>query len=112
MSAAADTTLEIAPEDVAARRAAGEAIAILDVREPWETELCAIEGSIKIPLGTLPENVAHLPQENPLIVVCHHGARSMRAVMWLKGQGFNNAINLRGGIDAWARLVDPAMVTY
>ncbi len=112
MSHAADTALEIAPADVAGRRTAGEAMVILDVREPWETEICAIDGSLRIPLGTLPDNVAQLPQEKPLIVVCHHGARSLRAVMWLRGQGFNNAINLRGGVDAWARQVDPAMATY
>ncbi len=104
--------LELSPEEVAAERRAGKTLVLLDVREPWETDICAIDGSIKIPLATLPENVGRLPQEEPLVVVCHHGARSMRAVMWLRHQGFDNAINLRGGIDAWARSIDPAMSTY
>ncbi len=87
-------------------------MALLDVRESWETDICAIEGSLKIPLGTLPQNVGRLPQEEPLVVVCHHGARSLQAVMWLRAQGFDNAVNLRGGIDTWARTIDPAMATY
>jgi rhodanese-related sulfurtransferase len=106
------TDLELNPEDLAARRKAGAPVAILDVREPWETEICLIADSLKIPLGTLPENIGQLPQEMPLVVVCHHGARSMHAVQWLRSHGFENAINLRGGIDAWARRVDTAMATY
>jgi rhodanese-related sulfurtransferase len=104
--------LEIAPEDVEARRRAGMRLAILDVREPWETSICAIEGSILIPLSTLPSNLERLPQDIPLAVVCHHGMRSLQAVLWLRRQGFENAINLQGGVDAWAQRVDPAMATY
>lgn len=104
--------LEVTVEDVAAERQGGRKLALLDVRETWETEICTIDGSINVPLGTLPENIARLPQEEPLVVVCHHGARSMQAVMWLRAHGFKNAVNLRGGIDAWARTVDPAMATY
>lgn len=104
--------LEVSVEDVAAERRDGKKLAVLDVREPWETDICAIEGSLKIPLGTLPQSVGQLPQEDPLVVVCHHGARSLQAVMWLRSHGFDNAVNLRGGIDAWARAIDPAMATY
>lgn len=104
--------LEMSAEDVAARRSAGEKLAFVDVREPWETEICALDGSFKIPLASLPQRLDGLPQEIPLVVVCHHGARSMQAVMWLRSQGFDNAVNLRGGIDAWARTVDPMMATY
>ena len=104
--------LEIAPQDVDARRREGAPLAILDVRETWETAICAIEGSTLIPLSTLPANLDRLPQEIPLVVVCHHGMRSMQAVMWLRQQGFDNAINLQGGVAAWAQDVDPAMATY
>jgi rhodanese-related sulfurtransferase len=109
--AAADTR-EWSVEEVAARRQAGTPLAILDVREPWETSICAIEGSVFIPLSTLPESLDRVPQEIPLAVVCHHGVRSMHAVMWLREQGFDNAVNLQGGVDAWARCVDPNMATY
>jgi rhodanese-related sulfurtransferase len=104
--------MEMTPADAEARRRAGTPLAFLDVREPWETEICAIDGSILIPLSTLPSNLERLPQDVPLACVCHHGVRSMQAVLWLRKQGFENAINLQGGIDAWAHTVDPAMATY
>lgn len=104
--------IEIAPEDVETRRRAGTPLAILDVREPWETEICAIEGSLLIPLSALPSNLDRLPQDIPLAVVCHHGMRSLQAVLWLRKQGFDKAVNLQGGVDAWAQRVDPAMATY
>ncbi len=87
-------------------------IAILDVREPWEVDLCALAGSKNIPLNELPAKVQELSKDVPLVVLCHHGMRSLRAVQWLRGQGFGNAINLAGGIDAWARQVDPGMRIY
>lgn len=115
MSAAgtpAAPSLEVAPEDVAAWRHAGVAHTVLDVREPWETDICRIADSLVLPLGTLSQGIDQLPQDKPLVVVCHHGMRSLQAVMWLRSQGFENAVNLRGGIDAWARQVEPQMTTY
>ena len=85
---------------------------ILDVREPWEVAICAIAGSINVPLSTLPHNLNRLPEAGPLVVLCHHGMRSMQAVAWLRQNGFENATNLQGGIDAWARQVDTSMATY
>lgn len=87
-------------------------LTILDVREPWEAAICAIPDSINVPLSTLPQNLDRLPSQGPLVVLCHHGMRSMQAVAWLRQNGFENATNLRGGIDAWARQVDPSMATY
>ncbi len=98
--------------DLQALRQAGTPHAVLDVREPWETALCLIPDSVTIPLGTLPAQLDRVPPEQPLVVVCHHGGRSMQAVMWLRAQGYQNAINLNGGIDAWARQIDPTMTTY
>lgn len=115
MSAAASTTaspIEMAPPELAAWRQTGHSHAVLDVREPWEIEICRIDGSLTVPLGALPQSLDQLPQDKPLVVVCHHGMRSMQAVMWLRSQGFQNAVNLRGGIDAWARQADPRMATY
>jgi rhodanese-related sulfurtransferase len=87
-------------------------LTILDVREPWEVAICAIPGSINVPLSSLPQNLDRLPQQGPLVVLCHHGMRSMQAVVWLRQNGFENATNLQGGIDAWARQVDTSMATY
>lgn len=86
--------------------------AVLDVREPWELDICKIDGSLAVPLGTLPQNLDRLPRTGPLVVMCHHGGRSMQAVMWLRAQGYANAVNLRGGIHEWARQVEPTMATY
>lgn len=87
-------------------------VTLLDVREPWETELCAIEGSRLIPLGELPRRLAELEPDRPTVVICHHGVRSLAAAAWLARAGFSDLVNLRGGIDAWARTVDTAMAVY
>lgn len=100
------------PDDLAAWRQSDTPHAVVDVREPWETDICRIEGSLTLPLGTLPQSLDQLPRDKPVVVVCHHGMRSLQAVMWLRSQGFENAVNLRGGIDAWARQVEPRMATY
>ena len=104
--------VEMSPAELASLRQAGAPHAVLDVREPWETALCLIPDSLTVPLGTLPTAVDQLPGDKPLIVVCHHGGRSMQAVMWLRSQGYTNAINLRGGVHAWAGQIDPTMATY
>jgi rhodanese-related sulfurtransferase len=93
------------------RRRAGEALTLLDVREPWELEICSIDGALAIPLAQLPARVGELPADHPLIVFCHHGGRSRQAVAWLRRQGLTQAINLDGGIDAW-RAVDPGVRAY
>ncbi len=90
----------------------GEDHLVLDVREPWETALCSLPGSLQIPMGQIPDRLEELPRDKPLIVMCHHGMRSLRVVEWLRHNGFSNAINLHAGIDAWAREIDPEMQTY
>lgn len=108
------TALQTDVESLAARFAAGDAPLILDVREPWEFELCRLEGAVNIPLGQLPArfSAADYPADRDLVVVCHHGMRSMQATMWLRRQGIETATNLTGGIDAWAARIDPAMSRY
>ena len=86
--------------------------ALLDVREPWELEGAAIDGALTIPLGELPRRVGELPRDRPLAVMCHHGGRSAQATAWLRNQGFDLATNVAGGIDAWARMVDPTVSRY
>jgi rhodanese-related sulfurtransferase len=104
--------LEIPVDELARRRAAPDAVALLDVRDPWEVEICQLPGSINIPLAQLPGRLDALPRDGMLVVLCHHGMRSQQAAHWLRANGIPNAVNLTGGIDAWARLVDPAMRTY
>jgi rhodanese-related sulfurtransferase len=87
-------------------------VQLLDVREPWELAQCRIEGSLAVPMGEIPARLGEIDPELKTVVVCHHGARSAHVAMWLAQQGFGNVINLRGGIDAWARVIDPAMPVY
>lgn len=108
--AAGAMPFEMSVDELARER--GATVAVLDVREPWELEICRLDGSIVIPLGTLPAHAAQLPRTGKLVVMCHHGRRSAHAVEWLRANGFPNAINLAGGIDAWARRIDPEMRTY
>jgi rhodanese-related sulfurtransferase len=104
--------LEISVGELAQWRGARQAHVVLDVRENWEVALCSLADSTAIPLASLPRFVDTLPRDVPLVVLCHHGMRSGHAVAWLRANGFDNATNLAGGIDAWARLVDREMGTY
>lgn len=85
---------------------------LLDVREDWEYALCHVDGAVHIPLALLPQRYAELSQDKTLAVMCHHGGRSARAVVFLHQQGFANAVNVVGGIHAWAQRIDPQMKTY
>ena len=104
--------LEISVVELDRLRRGGAAHAVLDVREPWETSICSIDGSLNIPLTMIPQSLERIPRDRPLVVMCHHGGRSARAVEWLRQNGFESASNLTGGIDAWARQVDTKMATY
>ena len=85
---------------------------LLDVREPWESQICRIEGSELVPMRLLPEKLHELAPAQPIVCICHHGGRSMHVAMFLARQGFENVYNLTGGVDAWARQVDTAMPSY
>jgi rhodanese-related sulfurtransferase len=108
----ADHPATITVAELDRRRKAGEALAILDVREPWELELARFDEALSIPLMTLPARVAEVPTDRPVVVICHHGMRSHQAMSWLRQNGVANAINLEGGIDAWARQIEPTMGVY
>lgn len=93
--------------------AAGGSLCLLDVREPWEAEVCTIAGSTLMPMGEVPSRATEqLDPKAHIVVYCHHGHRSLGAVMWLREQGFERAQSLAGGIEAWARQVDPALARY
>jgi rhodanese-related sulfurtransferase len=103
---------EISPTEAAALLEDGGA-RLIDVREPWEFETARIAGSELMPMGDVPAR-AHLeldPEER-LIVMCHHGIRSMNVTAWLREQGFERAQSLRGGIDAWSSEVDAGVKRY
>jgi rhodanese-related sulfurtransferase len=104
---------EITPEEVKTKLERCEAFTLLDVREPWEFEVASIEGATLIPMGDVPSR-AHqeLDPEDHIVVVCHHGVRSMNVTAWLRQQGFDKAQSMRGGIDAWARRVDGNVPVY
>ncbi len=105
---------QLGPAELAAWR--GDALrpapVVVDVREPWEFERCRIEGSLHFPLATLGTRVDELRSAGDIVLVCHHGTRSQHAAMWLAGNGVARVHNLRGGVDAWAREVDPLMNRY
>ncbi len=92
--------------------AGGDKPVLLDVREPWEFELCHIEGSQPMPMGSVPARAGELDAQAETVVICHHGGRSAQVGMFLERQGFQNVINLAGGVAAWAAQVDPAMPRY
>lgn len=102
----------LAPETVAAWRAAGTPMLLLDVREPWEHRTAAIAGSRLVPFGTLAEQLDTLDRTRPLVVYCHRGTRSRVAVEWLREQGFGQAVSLQGGIDAWSVAIDDTVPRY
>jgi rhodanese-related sulfurtransferase len=93
-------------------RQAGAPHLLLDVREADELAICAVENAIHIPMAEVPSRLGELPADRPLVVMCHHGMRSLRVVEFLRGNGFGNAVNLDGGIDAWAAEIEPAIGRY
>ncbi|MGH9366402.1 MAG: rhodanese-like domain-containing protein [Thermoanaerobaculia bacterium] len=90
----------------------GESPALLDVREPHEYALSDLPGSIKVPLGSLPKSLEKVPKDRDLVVYCRSGARSGNAVQFLRQLGYEKAVNLAGGINAWAERIDPTMRKY
>ena len=85
---------------------------LLDVREPWEFDICHIAGSNNLPMGQIPQRVEELPDSGEIVVICHHGVRSQQVIRFLQGQINASLINLDGGVDAWARQVDDDMPLY
>ena len=93
----------------------------LDVREPWEFELARIANSVNVPMSTLArrvdevralQDVADATGSAPVVIICHHGMRSMQCAQFLAGLGLDHLINLSGGIDAWSARVDSSVPQY
>ena len=103
---------EITPEDVKAKFDRGEGFTLLDVREPWEHQIGAIEGAKLVPLNTLPANMELFQQADEVVIYCHHGMRSLNAATWLRSQGVDGARSLAGGIERWSTEIDPRVAKY
>ena len=104
---------EITPEAVTALAKNETRFTLLDVREPWEVQTARISGSTFIPMADVPMR-AHqeLDPEEHIVVICHHGIRSANVCAWLRQQGFEKVQSMRGGIDQWARTIDPKVPLY
>ena len=93
---------------------------VLDVREPWELQTASVKPDgfalLAIPMGEIPARVAELQQahgsDQPIACLCHHGMRSQQVANFLAQSGFTQVVNLQGGIDAWAKQIDPSVATY
>ena len=104
--------LEITPAD-AASLLKEKSARLVDVREPWEFARTSIEGSLLMPMGEVASRAnQELDPDERLLILCHHGVRSMNVTVWMRNQGFENAQSVRGGIDAWSREVDTTMARY
>jgi sulfur-carrier protein adenylyltransferase/sulfurtransferase len=104
--------MAVTVEELKAKIDKGEALAIIDVREPREWDICRIEGATLIPLGELPQRIEELDREREMVVLCKMGGRSAQAVAFLRHQGFEHVHNLDGGILAWIDRVDPTQRKY
>ena len=102
----------ITVRDLKNRLDRGDKLFLLDVREPHEYSLAKIEGSVLVPLGTLPNSLDQLDKGSEIIAYCHRGMRSADAVGFLLQQGFSNVKNLIGGIEAWSVEIDPTVPRY
>lgn len=105
---------DIAPAALHARLAAGEDIQLIDVREEMEFDYCHLPGSRLVPLGEVPRRAeAEIRRQGPVVLICHHGVRSAQALGYLQQRlGYENLLNLKGGIDAWSREADPSVPVY
>ena len=107
--------VEVMPAEVRARMSAGEAVRLIDVREPFEHAITNIAGAELIPMGSVPARLQQLhaaSREATLIVFCHHGVRSLDVTYWLREQGIAACQSMTGGIDLWSVEVDASVPRY
>jgi len=113
----------ITPSNVAAWAAqartelpAGVLPVVLDVREPWELQTASVRADgfelVHMPMHSIPARLPDLPRDRPIACLCHHGGRSAQVTHFLNQQGFDQALNIAGGIDAWSLQVDPGVPRY
>jgi rhodanese-related sulfurtransferase len=102
----------ITPQELKTRLDRHEPLVLLDVRDGWEVALCRLDNAVHIPMEEIDLRSDELSPADTIVVYCHHGVRSAAVAEYLRGLGFESAVNLAGGIDEWARAVDPAMRRY
>jgi rhodanese-related sulfurtransferase len=103
---------EVSPQDLTARLDRNEAPLLLDVRQDWETQLCRLPNAVHIPIEELELRVEELNAQDEIVVYCHQGVRSAAVAEYLRSLGFRDVRNLSGGLDLWARTIDPSMRRY
>lgn len=105
--------LEISVTEARDRLAAKpQATVLLDVREASELAICQVTGAQHIPMGQIPASLDQLPRDRDILVMCHHGGRSLRVTYFLRQNSFERVCNVAGGIDAWAEAIDPGLARY
>ena len=104
---------EVTPQEYAKLRQEPNPPVLLDVREKWEFDTAHLPDSLLMPMGEVPGRAYNeLDPDRSVIVMCHHGARSLNVTMWLRQQGYDHAQSLAGGIDGWSREIDPTIPRY
>jgi rhodanese-related sulfurtransferase len=103
---------EIGPQDLKARIDGRTAPLLLDVRQDWETRLCRLDNAIHMPIEEIEFRADELNPDDEIVVYCHQGVRSAAVAEYLRSLGFKDVKNLSGGIDLWARTIDPGMRRY
>jgi rhodanese-related sulfurtransferase len=104
---------EITPSELLQKLQNSEKIQLIDVRQPEEFAICKISGSQLIPLNEIPKRCPEIDKNAEAVIICHHGFRSAQAIQYLNQRfGYENLLNLKGGIHQWALQVDPEMATY
>ncbi len=103
---------EISPQELKARLDRGDRPVLVDVRQDWETKLCRLDNAVHIPIEEIEFRTEELNPADEIVVYCHQGVRSAAVAAYLRELGFAKAANLAGGLDLWARTVDPAMRRY
>jgi rhodanese-related sulfurtransferase len=103
---------EVSPQQFKALAEEDGAVTLLDIREEWELALASVAGATHMPMGQVPDRMTELKSEETIVVMCHHGSRSATVAGFLMRNGFTRVLNLTGGIDAWARDLDPNVPSY
>lgn len=103
---------EITVEEVRRWRDEGKTFVLLDVREPEEVAIVTLADSTWIPMREIPQRIGELDPSIPVAVICHHGGRSERVAAFLTARGFVQAVNIEGGIDAYAARIEPSLARY